>query len=131
MSSAQSFGAIIDNAVRQKRPVREAKRILTTLLFTDVVGSTEHARRLGDARWRALLEEHRAVIRAEIPRFDGIEVQTVGDGFLIRFDSPMRALECARAIRARLQRLGIGIVRVSIAANATCRAGMSAEWAFI
>jgi class 3 adenylate cyclase len=109
VSTAHSFGALIDNAARQRRPVREAKRILTTLLFTDVVGSTEHAERLGDARWRSLLEEHRAVIRAEIHRFDGVEIQTIGDGFLMRFDAPMRALECARAIRVGVQRLGISI----------------------
>jgi len=109
VSSAHSFGAVIDDTARQRRPVREAKRILTTLLFTDVVGSTEHAERLGDARWRALLEEHRAVIRAEIHHFDGVEVQTVGDGFLIRFEAPMRALECAHAIRVPIQRLGISI----------------------
>lgn len=109
VSSAQSFGAIIDNTERQRRPFREAKRILATLLFSDVVGSTAHAERLGDTGWRKLLEEHRAMIRAEVQRYDGIEVKTIGDGFLLRFESPVRALECARAICAGAQRLGISI----------------------
>ena len=109
VSSAHNFGTVIDNAERQMRPVREARRILTTLLFSDIVGSTEHAERLGDARWGALLEQHRTLIRAEIRRFDGVEVQTIGDGILIRFESPMRALECARAIRVDSQRLGIKV----------------------
>jgi uncharacterized protein (TIGR00369 family) len=109
VSSAQSFGALIDNTERQKRPVLETKRVLATLLFTDVVGSTAIAERLGDMRWRSLLEEHRATVRNEVQRCEGIEVKTIGDGFLIRFESPMRALDCAQAIRARVQRHGIGI----------------------
>jgi class 3 adenylate cyclase len=109
VSSAHSLGVVVDNAKRQKRSFPGAKRILATLLFTDVVGSTEHALRLGDARWRGLLEEYYALIRTELGRHDGVEVQTTGDGFLIRFDAPIRALECARAILARIQRLGITI----------------------
>jgi uncharacterized protein (TIGR00369 family) len=109
VSSAHSLGVVVDNAKRQRRSLPEAKRILATLLFTDVVGSTEHAERLGDARWRALLDEHYATIRTELGRHDGLEVQTTGDGFLIRFDAPIRALECARAILASVQRLGITI----------------------
>jgi len=109
VSSAHGLGVVVENAKRQRRSLPEAKRILATLLFTDVVGSTEHAERLGDARWRALLDEHYATIRKELGRHDGLEVQTIGDGFLIRFDAPMRALECARAILASVQRLGITI----------------------
>jgi class 3 adenylate cyclase len=109
VSSAHSFGAIIDNAERRTRPGGETKRILATLLFTDLVGSTALAERLGDAGWQKLLEEHRSIIRADIHRYDGVEVKTIGDGFLIRFETPMRALDCAQAIRAGVQRLGISI----------------------
>jgi class 3 adenylate cyclase len=109
VSSAQSIRVVVDNAKRQSRPAPEVKRILATLLFTDVVGSTAHAERLGDARWRTLLEEHRRLIRAEIGRHDGVEVQTIGDGFLIRFGAPISALNCARAIHSSVQRLGISI----------------------
>ena len=83
--------------------------ILTTLLFIDIVGSTGHADRLGDARWRRLLEDYRAVSRAEIAQHDGIEVETIGDGVFARFDSPARALECAKALRVGVRRLGIEI----------------------
>lgn len=109
VASASGFGAIIDSSKRQRRPGPQAKRILATLLFTDIVGSTAHADRLGDARWRALLEEYRAVSRAEIARHDGIEIETIGDGFFVRFDSPAHALECANAVRVGVRRLGVEI----------------------
>jgi class 3 adenylate cyclase len=98
---------IIPGAARQKRPAPEAKRILATLLFTDIVGSTEQAEQLGDARWRALLDQQRAIIRREMAQREGVEVDTAGDGFLARFDSPARALECARVVRDDARRLGI------------------------
>jgi class 3 adenylate cyclase len=103
------LGAVVDQAQRQKRHAPEAKRILATLLFTDIVDSTGHAERLGDARWHALLDEHRALVRGEIGRCEGSEISTVGDGFFARFDSPARALECARAVRAAVRRLGLEI----------------------
>jgi class 3 adenylate cyclase len=109
ISTASSIGAIFENAKRQKRAVSDTKRILATLLFTDVVGSTEHAQNLGDARWRALLDEHYNSIRTEINRYNGVEVNTAGDGCLIRFEAPLRALECARAIMYRVRQLGIEI----------------------
>jgi class 3 adenylate cyclase len=89
------------------------KRILATLLFTDIVGSTEHARRLGDGGWRAVLSQLHSAVRAEIARCEGTEVDTAGDGFFVRFDSPARALDCARAAREAVKRLGIDI-RVGI-----------------
>jgi class 3 adenylate cyclase len=113
VSIASSLGAIVDNARRQKRAASDVKRILATLLFTDVVDSTEHARKLGDARWRALLDEHYSAIRQEINRYSGVEVNTTGDGCLIRFEAPLGALECARAIINGVQRLGIE-VRIGI-----------------
>ena len=101
------LGAVVDRAQRQKRHALEAKRVLATLLFTDIVDSTGHAERLGDARWHALLDEHRTIVRGEIARCEGSEISTAGDGFFARFDSPARALECARAARDAVRRLGI------------------------
>jgi class 3 adenylate cyclase len=109
VASAQSIGTVVDNAKRQTRPAPEARRILATLLFTDIVASTSHAERLGDARWRSLLEEYRGVMRTEIAQHVGVEVDTAGDGFLVRFETPVRALECASAMRNGAKRLGVTI----------------------
>jgi class 3 adenylate cyclase len=78
-------------------------RVLATVLFTDIVGSTDRATQLGDHRWRNLLDRHDHTVRRQIERFRGREVNTVGDGFVATFDSPGRAIECALAIRAALQ----------------------------
>jgi class 3 adenylate cyclase len=75
------------------------ERILTTIVFTDIVGSTDVAGRLGDARWHRLLATHNDQVRRTFERFGGKEVKTTGDGFLVRFDAPARALHCARAMR--------------------------------
>ena len=75
------------------------ERILTTVLFTDIVGSTDVATRIGDGRWQTLLASHNDGVRRAIDRFQGVEVKTTGDGFLARFDAPARALACARAMR--------------------------------
>lgn len=75
------------------------ERILTTVLFTDIVGSTDVAARLGDGRWHTLLASHNDDVRRAFDRFQGIEVKTTGDGFLARFDAPARALACARAMQ--------------------------------
>jgi uncharacterized protein (TIGR00369 family) len=109
VASGYGMGSILEISKRHKRPTPEVKRIVATLLFVDIVGSTAHADRLGDARWRILLEEYRTLSRAEIARYDGIEVETIGDGVFIRFDSTARALECAKALRLGVRRLGIGI----------------------
>lgn len=69
--------------------------------------STAHAERLGDARWRALLEEQRVAVRREISRYKGTEVDTAGDGFFARFESPAGAIAAAHAVRAATQKLGI------------------------
>jgi class 3 adenylate cyclase len=92
--------ALIQDSQRAPRPLKEAKRVLATLLFTDIADSTRHIERLGDAGWRALLEEHRKRVRQEISRYNGTEVDTAGDGFFVRFDSPARAIDAARAVRA-------------------------------
>ena len=112
-SAAQGVAQLIDSSKRQKQTVSEVKRILATLLFIDIVGSTEHARRLGDGGWRAVLSQHHNAVRAEILRCEGTEVDTAGDGFFVRFDSPAGALDCARAAREAVKRLGIDI-RVGI-----------------
>jgi class 3 adenylate cyclase/pimeloyl-ACP methyl ester carboxylesterase len=77
-------------------------RVLTTLLFTDLVGSTERAAKLGDSVWRNLLTRHHEVIRREIARYRGREIDSAGDGFFASFDGPARAIRCADAIRTRL-----------------------------
>jgi class 3 adenylate cyclase len=87
----------------------ESDRVLATVLFTDIVGSTERASELGDRRWRELLEQHHAVVRRHIERFQGREVDTAGDGFLAAFDGPARAVRCARAIGDALRELGIDV----------------------
>jgi class 3 adenylate cyclase/tetratricopeptide (TPR) repeat protein len=87
----------------------DSERFLATVLFTDIVGSTERAAEMGDRRWRDVLESHHALIRAELERFRGREINTAGDGFLAAFDDPERAIRCACAIRAAVQALGIEI----------------------
>ncbi|MGH9269862.1 MAG: adenylate/guanylate cyclase domain-containing protein [Ilumatobacteraceae bacterium] len=87
----------------------DTNRVLATVLFTDIVGSTELATRLGDRRWAALLGDHHRISRAEFVRFRGHEVDAAGDGFLAMFDGPARAIRCASAIRDALRGLGIEI----------------------
>ena len=87
----------------------EQERILATVLFTDIVGSTERAATLGDRRWRELLEMHNSVVRQEIARWRGREVSTEGDSFLATFDGPARAIRCARGITAAVHELGIDV----------------------
>jgi class 3 adenylate cyclase/pimeloyl-ACP methyl ester carboxylesterase len=84
-------------------------RVLATVLFTDIVDSTRRAAEVGDREWRALLDAHDAVVRAQLSRFRGREVNTSGDGFLATFDGPQRAIRCAMAIRDAVQALGIQI----------------------
>jgi len=76
----------------------DPERVLATVLFTDIVGSTERAVELGDRRWRDLLTAHHADVRRELDRFQGHEVDTAGDGFLATFDGPARAIRCARSV---------------------------------
>jgi class 3 adenylate cyclase len=83
--------------------------VLATLLFTDIVGSTDLAAELGDRRWTALLETHDEVTRRELERFEGREVHTTGDGVLAMFDGPARAVRCALSIRDAVAPLGLRI----------------------
>jgi class 3 adenylate cyclase len=89
------------------RPAPEPDRVLATVLFTDLAGSTERAAQLGDRRWRDLLETHNAEVRRQLDRFHGREVGTAGDGFLAVFDGPARAIRCAVAIRRAVEALGL------------------------
>ena len=91
------------------RPCPELNRVLATVLFTDIVGSTEWVARLGDRAWRDLLERHHALVRKELTRFRGSEVDTAGDGFFATFDGPARAIRCALSIRDGMRQLGIDI----------------------
>ena len=95
--------------VTGERPTRELDRVLATVLFTDIVGSTARAAQMGDQRWRDLLATHHALVRRELTRFRGREVKTTGDGFLATFDGPARAIRCACAIRDGVGPLGIEI----------------------
>lgn len=85
------------------------ERVLATVLFTDIVGSTELAAGLGDAAWHDLLERHHALVRRQLARFNGVELDTAGDGFFATFDGPARAIAAATAIRDAVDALGIGI----------------------
>jgi class 3 adenylate cyclase len=91
------------------REAPELDRVLATVLFTDIVTSTERASELGDRRWRSLLDQHDAIVRTQIERFRGKEVKSLGDGFLATFDGPGRAIHCAAAITDEVRSIGIDI----------------------
>jgi class 3 adenylate cyclase len=104
--------AIVDEIEEFLTGVRhgpEPDRVLATVLFTDIVGSTERAAALGDRRWRELLEGHHAAVRRELGRFRGREVDTAGDGFLATFDGPERGVRCARAVSEGVRALGLEV----------------------
>ena len=83
--------------------------MLATILFTDIVGSTQQAQELGDRKWLELLDQHNALVRKEFARYHGVEMDTTGDGFVATFDGPARAIRCALAISDTVQQLGIQI----------------------
>jgi class 3 adenylate cyclase/alpha-beta hydrolase superfamily lysophospholipase len=87
----------------------EPETTLATVLFTDIVASTEKVAALGDARWRELVERHHALVRQQLSRFRGREVDTAGDGFFATFDGPIRAIRCAHAIVESVRQLGIEV----------------------
>ena len=91
------------------RPAPDAHRVLATILFTDIVGSTEAVRKLGDAAWSRLVEQHHAAVRKELGRYAGEEIDTAGDGFFAIFDGPARAVRCALGIQRVLSPLGVQI----------------------
>ena len=126
-----------------QREAQTPTRVLATVLFTDLVGSTAQAAELGDRRWRDLLEQHHATVRRELVRFDGAEVDTAGDGFFATFDGPARAIRCAQAIVAGMRPLELEVraglhtgeveladgkvagIAVNIGARVAARAGAS------
>jgi pimeloyl-ACP methyl ester carboxylesterase len=89
--------------------VHEPDRILATLLFTDIVGSTELATSMGDKQWHGVLKQHNDLIRKELTRYRGKEITTTGDGFLATFDGPGRGIHCAVAVRSELEKIGLTI----------------------
>jgi class 3 adenylate cyclase len=92
-----------------RREEAELERVLATVMFTDIVGSTQKAVQLGDGEWRALLDRHHALVRSILARYRGREVDVAGDGFLATFDGPARAVRCARAIADAVKPLEIQI----------------------
>ena len=103
-----SFQEIAEFLTGQQADVAD-DRVLATVLFTDIVDSTRRAAEIGDRDWHALLDAHDAVVRSQLARFRGREVNTSGDGFLAMFDGPQRAIRCAMAIRDAVQALGIEV----------------------
>jgi class 3 adenylate cyclase len=89
--------AEIEEFLTGTRTRTDPERVIATVLFTDIVDSTRHAAEMGDRRWKDLLSQHNQLVRMELERYGGREVNTAGDGFLATFDSPRRAIECARA----------------------------------
>jgi class 3 adenylate cyclase/pimeloyl-ACP methyl ester carboxylesterase len=99
----------IEEFLTGQLPAHHSDCVLATILYTDIVGSTEHAVRLGDRHWRDLLATHDAVVRAEVLRFRGGLVKTTGDGVLATFDGPGRAIRCSCAIRDSARTLGLDL----------------------
>jgi class 3 adenylate cyclase len=138
-------GRFLDARPRSSAPATQ--RVLTTVVFTDIVRSTSHASRLGDARWQELLADHHAMARRLLRAFGGSEIATTGDGFLATFDSPARALEWAATMRDGVAALGLAIragvhtgecemdgddvsgVAVNAAARVVAKAGDGEVWA--
>ncbi len=104
-----AFKARSDDLLRNSRTAVAANRVLVTILFTDIVDSTQRAAEMGDRQWRALLDRHDDATRYQIGRFRGREVKNLGDGFLATFDSPARAVRCASAIAETIAPLGIAV----------------------
>jgi pimeloyl-ACP methyl ester carboxylesterase len=100
---------VVEEFLTGVRPLHVDERVLATILFTDLVGSTERATALGDHAWAGLLERHNEAVRHELVRFGGEEIDTAGDGFLALFDGPARAIRCAIAVRDRLGALGLDV----------------------
>ena len=107
--NAMEIADLIGEFLTGSRTPVAADTVLATVLFTDIVGSTEKAVSLGDRRWRDLLDNHHAIIRRNLQRFRGREIDTVGDGFLAIFDGPARGVRCACAIADDIRSLGIDV----------------------
>jgi pimeloyl-ACP methyl ester carboxylesterase len=101
--------AEIEEFLTGSRPRASANRVLSTVLYTDLVGSTDRVAHVGDRAWRAALDQHEHTVRAELVRYNGREIRPTGDGFLAVFDGPARAIRCAQAIRGSLGAIGLGV----------------------
>jgi class 3 adenylate cyclase len=101
--------AEIERFLRGTELKAEAERVLATILFTDIVGSTEQAAELGDRAWRDVIQRHHALVRGELARHRGEELDTAGDGFFAAFDGPGRAITCGCAIRDGVRALGLEV----------------------
>jgi class 3 adenylate cyclase len=99
----------IEEILTGNKPAREADRVLATVLFTDIVGSTQGVVDRGDRAWLELLKQHHVLVRKELARFRGREVNTIGDSFIAIFDGPARAIRCACNIRDSITQLGIEV----------------------
>ena len=99
----------IEEFVTGARPTPEVATVLSTVLFTDIVSSTEKQAALGDRGWKDLVERHHAVVRTALGRWRGIENDTAGDGFYVTFDGAARAINCALEIVDRVRELGIEV----------------------
>lgn len=99
----------IEEFITGTRGVARADRFLATILVLDIVGSTERVQALGDAHWRDFLERYYALVRRQVATFDGVQVDTAGDGFLARFDGPTRAVRCACSIGRLVEPMGIKV----------------------
>ncbi|MEX2556056.1 MAG: adenylate/guanylate cyclase domain-containing protein [Actinomycetota bacterium] len=104
----EAVGEILE-FVTGSRPAPDIDRVLATVMFVDIVGSTERASGLGDRRWNELLERYYALTGAEVERFRGRQVKTLGDGVLATFDGPARAVRCAQSLAARTRELGVEV----------------------
>lgn len=107
--NAGDIADAIEEFLTGSRTPLPVDRVLATVLFTDIVGSTEKAAALGDQRWRDLLDNHHSTIRRNLTRFRGREVKTTGDGILATFDGPARGVRCACAISEEIKPLGIAV----------------------
>ena len=106
---AEGFLEEVEEFLTGQRPAPEPDRVLATILFTDIVGSTAMAAKLGDRRWAELLQAHHAAVRRELERWRGQELDTAGDGFFAAFDGPARAVRCALAVRDAVRALGLDV----------------------
>ena len=105
----EGIGDCIEEFLTGSVSVVESERVLATVLFTDIVGSTARAEQIGDRRWRDLLDAHHTSVRRQLARYRGSEVKSLGDGILATFDGPARAVRCARAIAEAIRPLEIQV----------------------
>jgi len=109
VGEVEPFVGEVEEFLTGRRQEPEPDRVLATILFTDIVGSTAHAAELGDRAWRDLVVRHNELVRRQLERFRGHELDTAGDGFLASFDGPARGIRCAGAITESVGALGLSV----------------------